>query len=525
MSIAISPCENRVLLSGVAWSTYEALLADTQCRGTKFTYDRGYLEIMSPSREHEHIKSLLGRMIETMTEELDIPISTGGSTTLKAELKRRGAEPDECYYVANEPRMRGREDYDPAVDPPPDVLIEVNVSRNSLDKFAIYADFGVPEIWTYEDDALCVYQLQGNNTYARRDHSPAFPFLPWRASRDFSIAATRRTRQRGSVRFANGCGRFRAQGACPDIRVEDGYWLQGRSSCMRSSMPNEVGILIPHALNSDAGAGRFQARRCKFQAPAGKFSRIRPFPATYRGQSMRRVTWPQWFWRVVEQEPCGADAGNINYQARSRVSLPKVFSVPQPCPLIHVAPAEQPTSVAEIAEILFPAYTVDDGRVSLAGCALEDRLVLQLVYEHGGQRLEIYLNAEGKEVDGQPDRPGSGDEVRSAGRSARPPGGRFGAAAGGGQPPCRRAIARRGQRGSGQLPGNLVQVRRGQVAVHDRRGLGGFAVFRLDANARRRRRLSVLTRGRQPSILPPPTTGGSPRPSGSRPAPRPAAGC
>ena len=74
----------------------------------------------------------------------------------------------------------------------------------------------------------------------------------------------------------------------------------------------------------------------------------------------------------------------------------------QPCPLIHVAPAEQPTSVPEIAEILFPAYTVNDGRVSLAGCALEDRLILQLVYECGGQRLEIYLNSEGKEVDGQP---------------------------------------------------------------------------------------------------------------------------
>ena len=76
--------------------------------------------------------------------------------------------------------------------------------------------------------------------------------------------------------------------------------------------------------------------------------------------------------------------------------------MPQPCPLIHVAPAEQPTSVPEIAEILFPAYTVDDGRVSLAGCALEDRLVLQLVYQYGSQTLEVYLNSEGKEVDGQP---------------------------------------------------------------------------------------------------------------------------
>ena len=74
----------------------------------------------------------------------------------------------------------------------------------------------------------------------------------------------------------------------------------------------------------------------------------------------------------------------------------------QPPSLIHVTPADQPTSVPEIAEILFPAYTVDGGRVSLAGCALEDRLVLQLVYEHGSQTIEVYLNSEGKEVDGQP---------------------------------------------------------------------------------------------------------------------------
>ena len=71
------------------------------------------------------------------------------------------------------------------MDLPPDVVIEVDVSRNSLDKFAIYADFGVPEIWTYEGDALCVYQFQGDGTYARQDHSPAFPFLPLENIRGF----------------------------------------------------------------------------------------------------------------------------------------------------------------------------------------------------------------------------------------------------------------------------------------------------------------------------------------------------
>jgi Uma2 family endonuclease len=116
-------------------------------------------------------------MIEAATEELDIPISGAGSMTLKLELKKRGAEPDECYYVANEPQMRGHDSYDPAVDPPPDLVIEVDISRNSLSKFAIYADFGVPEIWTYEDDALRVYRLQDDSAYVQQDRSPAFPFL------------------------------------------------------------------------------------------------------------------------------------------------------------------------------------------------------------------------------------------------------------------------------------------------------------------------------------------------------------
>lgn len=178
MSIAALPTENRVLLVGVSWSTYNALVTDIESSGTRLTFDRGCLEIVSPSGKHEQVKRLLARIIDAATEELDIPIRSGGSTTMKLELKQRGVEPDECYYVANEPRMRGHEDYDPAVDPPPDLVIEVDISRNSLSKFVIYADFGVPEIWTYEDDALQVYQLQDDGSYARQDHSPAFPFLP-----------------------------------------------------------------------------------------------------------------------------------------------------------------------------------------------------------------------------------------------------------------------------------------------------------------------------------------------------------
>jgi Uma2 family endonuclease len=117
-------------------------------------------------------------MIEAMTEELNIPILSAGSTTLKLQLKERGLEPDECYYLGNEAKMRGKRELDLAVDPPPDLAIEVDISSSSLDQLAIYATLGVPEVWLYDGAVLEVYQLQPDKTYAKQTHSPAFPFLP-----------------------------------------------------------------------------------------------------------------------------------------------------------------------------------------------------------------------------------------------------------------------------------------------------------------------------------------------------------
>ena len=178
MATGILPAENRVLLSGISWATFESLLADTQNHGTRFTYDRGYLEMMSPSREHERLKQLIGRMIEVATEELAIPISSAGSTTLKAEWKERGLEADESYYIANEPRVRGRDEIDLRVDPPPDLAVEVQITAGSIDKLAVYAALGVPEVWWYDVNKLRIYRLQPNGEYVEQVRSPTFPFLP-----------------------------------------------------------------------------------------------------------------------------------------------------------------------------------------------------------------------------------------------------------------------------------------------------------------------------------------------------------
>jgi Uma2 family endonuclease len=178
MSVANLQAESRVLLSGISWATYESLLAETKNHGTHFTYDRGYLEMMSPSREHERLKRFIGRMIETMTEALGIPISSAGSTTLKVELEERGLEADESYYIAHEPRVRGRDEIDLRTDPPPDLAVEVDISTSSLNQLSIYADLRVPEVWIYDGTVLKVHELQSDGEYALKTQSLAFPFLP-----------------------------------------------------------------------------------------------------------------------------------------------------------------------------------------------------------------------------------------------------------------------------------------------------------------------------------------------------------
>ncbi|MDY0166541.1 MAG: Uma2 family endonuclease [Thermoguttaceae bacterium] len=170
--------EERLVLNGVSWSTYEALLADLEHGGIRLTYDQGRLEIVSPSGHHEWFARLIGRMIEAMTEELDIPVMSTSSWTLRLELKRRGLEADESYYVANEPKVRGREDLSLDRDPPPDLAIEVEISSPWIKKIPIYAELGVPEVWRYDGQRLRVELLQADGTYAASPTSAAFPFLP-----------------------------------------------------------------------------------------------------------------------------------------------------------------------------------------------------------------------------------------------------------------------------------------------------------------------------------------------------------
>jgi Uma2 family endonuclease len=166
------------VLYGIRWSTFEAILDDLgEHRGVRLSYDQGRLEFMSPHDPHESWKSRIGRMIETLTFELRIPIKSGGSTTLKRPELEKGVEPDECYWIAREPEVRNRKNLDFATDPAPDLAIEVDATHSSLPNLRIYAALGVPEVWRLVNESLLIYRLQADGIYTTRPDSPSLPGL------------------------------------------------------------------------------------------------------------------------------------------------------------------------------------------------------------------------------------------------------------------------------------------------------------------------------------------------------------
>jgi Uma2 family endonuclease len=191
MATVAAPVEQRLRLDGVSWQTYENLLKDLEGRRLRVTYDRGSLEIMTLSHGHEYYKMLLGNFICLLTLELGIPIHSGGSTTFRRKARRRGLEPDQCYWVEHEPQMRGKKVFDIAVDPPPDLAIEVDISQSSLPRMAIYATLGIGEVWRYDGQTLRVYHLTTGSKYRVRSESSVFPFLPMNQLTPFLEASNR----------------------------------------------------------------------------------------------------------------------------------------------------------------------------------------------------------------------------------------------------------------------------------------------------------------------------------------------
>ncbi len=192
--------ENRVVLKGVSWSTFKALLADVgDDRVWRIAYEGGVLEIRMPYLEHEVPKGLIESFIEATADELEIEVMKAGSLTLEREDLTRAVEPDSCFYIQNEASVRGNRDINLPEDLPPDLAIESDYTNSSVNKDGLYASIGVPELWRYRRQSLQVYQLV-EGKYEMCDRSLAFPFLPVAEIPGF-IEQSRTIGQRAAVRL------------------------------------------------------------------------------------------------------------------------------------------------------------------------------------------------------------------------------------------------------------------------------------------------------------------------------------
>lgn len=133
---------------------------------------------MPPLAEHELEKRAIGRLVENLTQELRMPIRCFGSTTFWGDEAQAGLEPDECYYLKNESKVRQMKRFDPAVYPAPDLAIEIDITRRSIPRLPVYARLLVPEVWRYDGQVLTVFVLSNAGTYDKSALSPTFSFLP-----------------------------------------------------------------------------------------------------------------------------------------------------------------------------------------------------------------------------------------------------------------------------------------------------------------------------------------------------------
>jgi Uma2 family endonuclease len=170
------PPGQRVLLRDVTWQEFETILDEFgEHRAVRIAYDRGMLEIMAPLPEHEFGKEIISDLIKALLEELNIEFISLGSTTFKNQEMLQGIEPDQCFYIQNESKVRGKNKLDLTQDPPPDLALEIDVTSRTNP--SIYAALKIPELWRFEKGKLQINLLQ-NASYVESLQSVIFPNFP-----------------------------------------------------------------------------------------------------------------------------------------------------------------------------------------------------------------------------------------------------------------------------------------------------------------------------------------------------------
>ena len=193
---ATLPVEERFILHDVNWETYEQLLANYLDRSNpRFTYDRGVLEIMSPSSEHEELTEIITQLVYILAEEWGLEYRNFGRTTFRHRDTEAGFEPVSCFYIQSVESISGVRRIDLSVHPPPDIVIEVEMTSPALKKLPVYARVSVPEVWRYDGKEVRIMLRQADD-YLESEASKAIPRL---TSSDVSQLVEQSKRMKRSV--------------------------------------------------------------------------------------------------------------------------------------------------------------------------------------------------------------------------------------------------------------------------------------------------------------------------------------
>lgn len=168
--------EKRFTLKNLTWQEYQTFRKFIETKThARLMYDQGVLEITMPLQEHEFASEMIALFIRILVMELGLKLKSMGSTTLDRKDLDRGAEPDKGFYIQNAAQVAGRT-VDLDQDPPPDLVVEVDITNTDIDKNQLYASMGIAEFWRFNGEEWRIYQLQNQN-YVECDRTPTFSIV------------------------------------------------------------------------------------------------------------------------------------------------------------------------------------------------------------------------------------------------------------------------------------------------------------------------------------------------------------
>lgn len=169
--------EKRIAIHGVTYEFYKQFCDEIGEQPIRLSYNDGCLEIMVTNSPHEFFKKMLAKLVEATIFEFDIPVRSGGAMTFHRDDLKKGFEPDECWWIANEKTVRKITEFDFRNDPPPDLAVEVEMTHSLAKRVQIYAAIGVVEIWRFDGKHLRFCVLGDEGDYHEAEKSRSFPFL------------------------------------------------------------------------------------------------------------------------------------------------------------------------------------------------------------------------------------------------------------------------------------------------------------------------------------------------------------